>query len=537
MTLPYKSFPDLLALVFAAAGLTVGVMLVVKASDAGTQFEGAVLALTCAVFFGVLGKIGSTHSDDVIKAAVIAALFWGIAGLLIGDCVAWQLAFPALNFDLPWTNFSSLRGLHISVMTFAFCGNALLASSFYALQRTSGGSLHWRLAPWFVLAGYNAFIVIAGSGYILGITADNDRAGPEWVSNLWLTCVWIVCLAVFLGTIWHRKEPRIHVANWFYFVFIVTGAMLHIVNNTVVPASFLASNSGMIFPGVQQWWYAPNGAGFFLTAGFLGTMYYFMPARTGRAVYSNKAAMAHCLVLCFIFVWFRWLGSQRLHFTAYPDWVNNGTMAFSVSLWLAFLAGMINGLTPLAGALSKLRTDPVIRFLAVAIVIMVVDTALHYSDWKLAHQVPTVSLQHYTDWTIGHHHPATAGWGTLMMSGALYCLVPWLWKRKELHSTALVEWHFWLTVLGILLYFGSMWISGRVLGLLWRTNGNPGNVWYSFVETVEAMHPYYILRAVGGALIVLGALIMVINLWMTVTAQPTGTGDAGTAAAGIHDAG
>jgi cytochrome c oxidase cbb3-type subunit 1 len=528
MTLPHKKLPDLLALLFAAVGLIAGVILIVMAPEGGTKLRGAILVLACVITFGMLAKKDNATGDDVMKAAVIAALVWGIAGFLIGDFIAWQLAFPVLNFDLPWTNFGRLHPLHTSVMIFAFCGNALLASSLYALQRTYGSDLYGRFAAWFVFISYNTFIVIEGANSIMGATGA-ENAEVEWYVNLWLALVWIVYLFVFFGTIGSRKEPRIHVANWFFAVFIVTVGMLHIVSNVMAPVPFLATKIYTVFPGVQDWWYDFNKLGFFLTAGFLGVMYLFLPARAGRPIYSRKLAIVHCLALCLTY--FIWLTSFHLYYTALPDWVQDASMALSFLLWLLFLAGMVNGLTPLADAGSKLITDPVIRFFAVAIAIIMVAVAFYDMPaftGPLMSIKAVNSLSHYTDWTVGSHHQATLDWGVPMIFGALYCLVPWLWKREALYSKALVEWHFWLSVLGALLYVGSMWVSGIMQGLMLSAHDNNGLLYYQFADTVEAMHPYYIFRAVGGALFSLGALIMAFNLWMTVTAQPAKIEGAGT---------
>jgi cytochrome c oxidase cbb3-type subunit 1 len=373
-----------------------------------------------------------------------------------------------------------------------------------------------------VFIGFNAFILMAGTEYILGRTPGTGYAEVEWYANLWLVLVWIIYMLVFLGTIRRRTEPRIHVANWFFVVFFVTAGMLHIAKNVLVQVPFLATKIYTAFPGVQQWWHNRDTVGFFLIAGLLGAMYYFVPARIGRHVYSNKLAIAHCLVLCLIYIWFILLGSHRLYYIAYPDWVNGASVVISISLLLLFLAGMINVLTPLANAGSKLSNDPVIRFLTVAVAIMMVSVAFYCMsafEGPLMSIKAVNSLSHYTDWTISLNHSEILGVGVLTMFGTLYCLVPWLWKRKELYSKALVEWHFWLSVLGILLYIGSMWGSRIIQGLMWQAYNDFGQL-YSFDENIKSMQPYYIIRAVGGALFTLGALIMAFNLRMTLTTQP-----------------
>ncbi len=514
------TFADLLAALVAIAGLAAGLALVVLSPEGEMKFHGTILALGCIVFFLFIGKYGkdtTTYNETLVKAGVIITMFWGIAGFLVGDILAWQLAFPALNFDLPWTNFGRLRPLHTSAVIFAFGGNALLATSFYVVQRTNHTRLYGRWAPWFVFIGFNTLIAMAGTGYILGITEGKEYAEPEWYSDLWLTLVWVVYLVVFLGTLMTRKTSHIYVANWFYLSFIVTIAMLHIGNNVTIPVSLLGSKSYIAYSGVQdamtQWWYGHNAVGFFLTAAFLGMMYYFVPKRAGRPVYSYKLSIVHFWALVFTYIW---AGPHHLHYTALPDWAQTLGMTFSVILWMPSWGGMINGLMTLSGAWDKLRTDPVIRFLVVSVAFYGMSTF----EGPLMSVKAVNSLSHYTDWTIGHVHSGALGWVGMITFGSIYCLVPWLWRRKELYSKALVEWHFWVCTLGILLYITSMWVSGIMQGLMWRAYDSMGFLQYSFVETVEAMHPYYIIRATGGVLFLLGALIMVYNLWMTVAAQP-----------------
>ncbi|PHZ85020.1 cytochrome-c oxidase, cbb3-type subunit I [Paremcibacter congregatus] len=462
---------------------------------------------------------GVYYNDSVIKAGVIAAAFWGVAGFLAGDIIAWQLAFPALNFDLPWLNFGRLRPLHTSAVIFAFGGNVLIATSFYVVQRTSKARLAGEIAPWFIFWGYQLFIVLAATGYLLGITQGKEYAEPEWYVDIWLTIVWVVYLLVFLGTLWRRKEPHIYVANWFYLAFIVTVAMLHLVNNLGMPISFVEPRSYSLFSGVQsaltQWWYGHNAVGFFLTAGFLGIMYYFVPKRAERPVYSYRLSIVHFWSLIFLYIW---AGPHHLHYTALPDWAQTLGMTFSIILWMPSWGGMINGLMTLSGAWDKLRTDPVLKMLVVSVAFYGMSTF----EGPLMSIKAVNGLSHYTDWTIGHVHSGALGWVAYVSFGALYCMFPWLWKRKGLYSLKLVNMHFWISTVGIVLYICAMWVSGIMQGLMWRAYDSLGFLEYSFVETVEAMHPYYIIRATGGLLFVIGSLIMVYNLWKT--AQ--GAGDA-----------
>jgi len=462
------------------------------------------------------------YANDVIKAGVVASLFWAIAGMTAGLVIALQLAFPHIFYfsDFPYLNFGRLRPLHTSGVIFAFGGNVLIATSFWVVQRTCRARLFGGSLPWFVFWGYNTFVVVAGTGYLLGITQGREYAEPEWYMDIWLTVVWVAYLAVFLGTIWKRREPHIYVANWFYLAFIVTIALLHIVNNGAVPVSLLETKSYSVFAGVQdalvQWWYGHNAVGFFLTAGFLGIMYYFIPKRAERPIYSYRLSIVHFWTLIFIYIW---AGPHHLLYTALPEWTQTLGMTFSVMLWMPSWGGMINGLMTLSGAWDKLRTDPVLRMMVVSVAFYGMST---FEGPVMS--VKTVNaLSHYTDWTIGHVHSGSLGWVGYVSFGALYCLVPWLWKRKSLYSNALVEWHFWISTLGIVLYITSMWVAGIMQGLMWRAYNEFGFLEYSFVESVQATHPYYVIRALGGALYLTGVLIMTYNVWRTVRGEVSET--------------
>jgi cytochrome c oxidase cbb3-type subunit I len=456
----------------------------------------------------------TAYANDIVKAGVIASMFWGIAGMLVGVIIALQLAFPSLFYfsDLPWTNFGRLRPLHTSAVIFAFGGNVLIATSFYVVQRTCHARLAGGLWGWFVFWGYQIFILVAGTGYLLGVSQGREYAEPEWYADLWLTLVWVVYLLVFLGTIWKRKEPHIYVANWFYLAFIVTIAMLHIVNNLAMPVSWLGIKSYSAFAGVQdaltQWWYGHNAVGFFLTAGFLAIMYYFVPKQANRPVYSYRLSIVHFWSLIFLYIW---AGPHHLHYTALPVWAQTLGMTFSIMLWMPSWGGMINGLMTLSGAWDKLRTDPVLRMLVVSVAFYGMSTF----EGPVMSIKAVNSLSHYTDWTIGHVHSGALGWVGFVSFGALYCLTPWLWRRERLYSHALVEWHFWVSTIGIVFYITAMWVSGIMQGLMWRAYNEFGFLEYSFVETVEAMHPYYIIRAFGGLLYLSGAFIMAYNLYRT----------------------
>ena len=512
---------DALMLLVLAVGGAIGVLLSLHTSEASMSIHGLIIAaFAVGGALGILSALSSgsgrsdpsAYNDGVIRAGVIATVLWGLAGFLAGDVLAWQLAYPALNLDLPWTSFGRLRPVHTSAVIFAFGGNALLATSFYVVQRTCRARLAGRWAPWFVFWGYQLFIVLAATGYLMGVTEGKEYAEPEWYVDLWLTIVWVVYLLVFLGTIWRRKEPHIYVANWFYLAFIVTVAMLHIVNNLAVPVAWTGTKSYILYAGVQdamtQWWYGHNAVGFFLTAGFLAIMYYFVPKRVERPVYSYRLSIVHFWSLIFLYIW---AGPHHLHYTALPDWAQTLGMTFSIMLWMPSWGGMINGLMTLSGAWDKLRTDAVVRMLVVSVAFYGMSTF----EGPLMSIKTVNSLSHYTDWTIGHVHSGALGWVGMVSFGAMYCLVPWLWHRRGLYSIRLVEWHFWLATIGILLYITSMWVSGIMQGLMWRAYDNLGFLQYSFVETVEAMHWPYIIRATGGLLFLLGALVMAYNLWRT----------------------
>ena len=497
---------------------------VADGADAAIRAHGWVILFGfIAGLFGIVGVYSgggvstdkTQYNETIVKAGVIASMFWGVAGLTVGVIIAFQLAFPALlSFDaLPQINFGRLRPLHTSAVIFAFGGNVLIATSFYVVQRTCRTRLAGGVWPWFVFWGYQLFIVVAATGYLLGITQGKEYAEPEWYADLWLTLVWVVYLVVFLATLMRRKEPHLYVANWFYLAFIVTIAMLHVINNLAMPASFFGARSYSAFAGVQdaltQWWYGHNAVGFFLTAGFLAIMYYFIPKRAERPVYSYRLSIIHFWALIFIYIW---AGPHHLHYTALPEWAQTLGMTFSIMLWMPSWGGMINGLMTLSGAWDKLRTDPVIRMLVVSVAFYGMST---FEGPVMAVRAVN-SLSHYTDWTIGHVHSGALGWVGFISFGALYCLVPWLWKRAGMYSKALIEWHFWIATIGILLYITSMWVSGIMQGLMWRAYNSLGFLEYSFVQTVEAMQPYYIIRGVGGLLYLTGALLMVWNVYKTI---------------------
>ena len=457
----------------------------------------------------------ASYMDGPVRIGSLLTVFWGIVGFLVGVVVATQLAFPDLNFG-PFLTFSRLRPLHTSAVVFAFGGTALLTTSFYVVQRTCRARLFGGDLAWFVFWGYQLFIVMAATGYLLGITQSREYAEPEWYVDIWLTIVWVAYLILFLGTLLKRREPHIYVANWFYLAFIVTVAMLHVVNNLAVPVSFFGSRSYSLFSGVQdaltQWWYGHNAVGFFLTAGFLGMMYYYMPKQAERPVYSYRLSIIHFWSLIFLYIW---AGPHHLHYTALPDWAQTLGMVFSVMLWMPSWGGMINGLMTLRGAWDKLRTDPIIRMMVIAVAFYGMSTF----EGPVMSIKSVNGLSHYTDWTIGHVHSGALGWVGMISFGAVYFMVPRLWGRERLYSLRMVNWHFWLATLGIVVYAAAMWVAGIMQGLMWREYDSQGFLVYSFAETVAAMHPYYLMRVGGGLLYLAGGLVMAFNIWMTVVGK------------------
>ena len=457
----------------------------------------------------------SEYMDGPVRAGVIATAFWGMAGLAVGTLIAFQLTFPWLNFEWaqPFGNFGRLRPLHTSAVIFAFGGNALLASSIYIVQRTSRVRLFGGNLVWFVFWGYQLFIVLAATGYLLGVTQSKEYAEPEWYVDLWLTIVWVCYLLVFLGTILNRKERQIYVANWFFLAFILTIAMLHVVNNLAVPVSIWGSKSVQLFAGVQdamtQWWYGHNAVGFFLTAGFLGMMYYYVPKQANRPVFSYKLSIIHFWALIFLYIW---AGPHHLHYTALPDWASTLGMVFSVLLWMPSWAGMMNGLMTLNGAWDKIRTDPIIRFLVASLAFYGMSTF----EGPMMSIRAVNSLSHYTDWTVGHVHSGALGWNGMIIFAMIYFLTPRLWNRGAMYSTAAMNWHFWLAMIGIVLYASSMWVSGIMEGLMWREVDDQGFLVNSFADTVTAKFPMYLVRGLGGVLYLAGAGIMCWNMWMTI---------------------
>ena len=455
------------------------------------------------------------YDDDLVRLGVLATVFWGVVGFLVGVVIATQMVFPTLSLE-PWFSFGRLRPLHTSGVVFAFGGNALIATSLYVVQRTCRTRLAFPALARFVFWGYQLFIVLAASGYVLGITASREYAEPEWYVDLWLTVVWLAYLAVFVGTLLRRAEPHIYVANWFYLSFIITIALLHVVNNLAIPVSMFGSKSYSAFAGVQdaltQWWYGHNAVAFFLTVPFLAMMYYFVPKQAERPIYSYRLSIIHFWSLIFLYIW---AGPHHLLYTALPDWAQTLGMVFSIVLWMPSWGGMINGLMTLNGAWDKIRTDPIIRLMVFALAFYGMATF----EGPMLSIKAVNSLSHYTEWTIGHVHSGALGWNGMITFAAIYYLTPRLWGRERLYSLRMVNWHFWLATLGLVLYAAALWGAGITQGLMAREYGSDGYLVYAFAEIVAAMKPYYAIRVVGGLLYLAGALIMAFNVWMTIAGR------------------
>ncbi len=456
----------------------------------------------------------TTYNYKVVRQFAIMTVVWGIVGMAVGVLIASQLVWPQLNFDTPWLSFGRIRPLHTNAVIFAFGGSALFATSFYVVQRTCQARLFSDSLASFVFWGWQLVIVLAAITLPLGYTSAKEYAELEWPIDILITVVWVAYAIVFFGTIMKRKTKHIYVANWFYGAFIITIAVLHIGNNLAVPVSFMKSYS--IYPGtidaMIQWWYGHNAVGFFLTAGFLGMMYYFVPKQADRPVYSYRLSIVHFWALISIYVW---AGAHHLHYSALPDWAQSAGMVMSLILLAPSWGGMINGMMTLSGAWDKLRTDPILRFLVVSLSFYGMST---FEGPMMS--IKTVNaLSHNTDWTVGHVHSGALGWVAMVSIGAIYHLIPKLYGIKDMYSSALVNAHFWLATIGTVLYIAAMWVNDIMQGLMWRAVNEDGTLTYSFVESLEASHAGYLVRAIGGAVFLAGMFIMAYNVWMTVRSK------------------
>jgi len=457
------------------------------------------------------GAKGLVYSDTVVRWFALATVLWGVVGMLVGVIIAAQLTWPALNFGIPWLSYGRLRPLHTNAVIFAFGGCALFATSYHVVQRTGQTRLFAPGLAMFTFIGWQLVIVLAAVTLPLGLTSGKEYAELEWPIDLLITVVWVSYAIVFFGTVGRRKVRHIYVANWFFGAFIIAVALLHIVNSAAMPVSLTKSYSA--YAGVQdamiQWWYGHNAVGFFLTAGFLGMMYYYIPKQAERPVYSYRLSIVHFWALIFTYMW---AGPHHLHYTALPDWAQSIGMIFSLVLLAPSWGGMINGIMTLSGAWHKLRDDPILKFLIVSLSFYGMST---FEGPMMS--IKTVNaLSHYTDWTIGHVHSGALGWVGLISMGSMYHLIPRMYGRTAMYSTRAIELHFWIATVGIVLYIAAMWIAGVMQGLMWRAVNPDGTLVYSFVESVKATWPFYAIRLLGGVLYLSGMLIMAWNTVMTV---------------------
>ena len=453
----------------------------------------------------------TTYNYKVVRQFAIVTVVWGIVGMTVGVLLAAQLMFPDLTYGIPWLSYGRLRPLHTNAVIFAFGGSALFATSYYVVQRTSHARLFSDGLAAFTFWGWQAVIVAAAITLPLGITTSHEYAELEWPIDILITLVWVAYAVVFFGTIAKRKVAHIYVANWFFGAYILTIALLHIVNSAEVPVS--PWKSYYVYSGAQdamvQWWYGHNAVGFFLTAGFLGMMYYFVPKQAGRPIYSYRLSVVHFWALIFTYMW---AGPHHLHYTALPDWTQSIGMIFSLILLAPSWGGMINGIMTLSGAWHKLRTDPILKFLITSLSFYGMST---FEGPMMS--IKTVnSLSHYTDWTIGHVHSGALGWVAMISIGSLYYMIPRLYGRVEMFSMRLVTLHFWIATIGVVLYIAAMWIAGVMQGLMWRAVNVDGTLTYTFVESVKATYPFYAIRLLGGMLFLSGMFIMAYNTWKTV---------------------
>jgi len=460
--------------------------------------------------------IGETYNYSVVRGFAVMTVVWGVVGMLVGVVIAAQLAWPEFLGGISWLSYGRLRPLHTNAVIFAFGGSALFATSYYVVQRTCQARLFGGPLVGFTFWGWQLVIVLAAITLPLGITQSKEYAELEWPIDILIAAVWVAYAIVFFGTIVKRRVPHIYVANWFYGAFILTVAVLHLVNAAALPVS--ATKSYSAYAGVQdamiQWWYGHNAVGFFLTAGFLGMMYYFIPKQAERPIYSYRLSIVHFWALIFTYMW---AGPHHLHYTALPDWTQSVGMVFSLILLAPSWGGMINGVMTLSGAWHKLRTDPILKFLIVSLSFYGMST---FEGPMMS--IKTVNaLSHYTDWTIGHVHSGALGWVGLISMGSIYYLVPRLFGRQEMYSVRLIEVHFWIATLGIVAYIAAMWVAGVMQGLMWRATNVDGTLTYAFVESVKATWPYYVVRLVGGLLYLSGMLLMLFNVIMTMrSGQP-----------------
>ncbi len=450
------------------------------------------------------------YNYAVVRWFTVMAVVYLVVGTLAGTYIASELAWPFLNFDIPYITFGRLRPLHTNAVIFAFGGCALMATSYYSVQRTCGVRLWSDKLGWFVFVGWNLIIVAAVITLPLGINQSKEYAELEWPIDLAIAVVWLSYTFNFIMTLAKRKSSHIYVSNWFFLGMMVMITYLHVVNSMAIPVSLFKSYS--LFAGVQdamiQWWWGHNAVGFYLTAGFLGIMYYFVPKQAGRPVYSYRLSVIHFWALMFGYVW---LGAHHLQYTALPDWTGSLGAAVSIAMIIPSWGGAVNGMMTLSGAWDKLRTDYVLRFMIMSLAFYAMSTF----EGPIMSIKTVNALSHYTDWTVGHVHSGALGWVAMVAIGAIYHMMTRTF-HTEMWSIKLINAHFWTATIGTVVYVVAMWVSGIMQGLMWRAYDEYGTLAYTFAESVEAMHPYYAMRAIGGMIFVIGAVLMLINVLMTV---------------------
>ena len=453
------------------------------------------------------------YDNRIVRAFAIATVIWGIVGMLVGMLAAVELFYPAANLNLQFITFGRIRPLHTNAVIFAFVGNGMFMGIYYSLQRLCKARIFSDSLSWFNFWGWQAIIVSAAITLPLGFTTSKEYAELEWPIKIAIAVVWVVFTVNLIGTIIKRREKHMYVAIWFYLATALTVAVLHITNSMTMPATLFKSYS--MYAGVQdalvQWWYGHNAVAFFLTTPYLGLMYYFLPKAANRPIFSYRLSIIHFWALIFIYIW---AGPHHLLYTALPDWAQSLGMVFSLMLIAPSWGGMLNGLLTLRGAWDKVRQDPVLKFMVVAVTAYGMATL----EGPLMAIKTVNSLSHYTDWTIAHAHSGALGWNGFLTFSMLYYLFPRLYNTK-LWSTKLANYHFWIGLLGMMFYIIPIYVAGVTEGLMWKQFNKEGFLQYpNFLETIEQIVPMLRLRSVGGTLYLLGALLMAYNLYRTAKA-------------------
>ena len=455
--------------------------------------------------------VAPDYDDDIVKMFFVATVVWAVVGMLVGVTIALQLAWWPANLGTPYTTFGRLRPLHTNAVIFAFAGNVCFTGIYYSMQRLLKVRMWSDLLSRVHFWGWQAIIVSAAITLPLGMTQSKEYAELIWPIDVAIALVWVAFGVNFFGTVAVRKVKHLYVAIWFYMSFVITIAVLHIVNSLAVPATL--TRSYPVFSGMTdalvQWWYGHNAVGFFLTTPFLGLMYYFLPKAAEKPVYSYRLSIVHFWGLVFLYIW---AGPHHLLYSALPEWAQTLGMVFSLMLLAPSWGGMLNGLLTLKGAWDRVRTDPILKFFVVGISFYGMSTF----EGPMMSIRAVNALAHYTNWVIGHVHSGALGWVGMTSFGMLYWLVPRLWKT-ELAKPTWATSHFWMATIGIVLYTVSMWAAGLMEGLMWRAVDGAGQLKYpAFVEIVSQLNPFYWLRVVGGSLYLVGTIMMAINFWITV---------------------